>query len=86
MLVRTPTAKPKPGSFHSIFGGDVRVRGETPLHRASAYAPKEVFEQLLKAGAEKTVGDANGDSRLCWAILHRRRKEIVRLFSYGDFR
>ena len=30
---------------------------------------KSVIEQLLKAGAEKTLLDANGDSPLSWAIL-----------------
>ena len=81
-----PNRKANSGIISFNFGGDVRVRGETPLHRAAAYAPKEVIEQLLIAGADKSLLDANGDSPLSWAILHRRGKEIAKMLSYGDFR
>lgn len=68
------------------FMRDVRVRGETPLHRAAAYAPKAVIEALLSAGADRTIRDANGDSPLSWGSFHRRNSAILKLLCFGEFR
>ena len=72
-------ARTKPGTVSYNFWRDARTRGETPLHRAAAYASIEVVEILLKAGAAGTIRDVNGDSPLSWASWHRRPKELIDL-------
>jgi ankyrin repeat protein len=69
------------GRASLAFWRDVRTRGETPLHRAAAYAPEETVRYLLGAGAEKTVRDANGDSPQSWASWHWRPKQIIDLLA-----
>ena len=66
------------------FMRDVRVRGETPLHRAAAYGNENMIQALLDAGASKELKDFNGDSPLSWASLHNRDIEILRMLCYGD--
>lgn len=61
------------------FWRDARTRGETPLHRAAAYASVETIELLLARGADPLVRDVNGDSPLSWASWHRRPREIIEL-------
>jgi len=55
----------------------VRVRGETPLHRAAAWGSPEVIQLLLDAGADPTIRDANNDTPLSWASWHLRDKSII---------
>lgn len=80
-------AKTKPGIVSYNFWRDARTRGETPLHRAAAYASIEVVSMLLTAGADGTIRDVNGDSPLSWASWHRRPKELIDLLvssTVGD--
>jgi ankyrin repeat protein len=63
------------------FWRDVRTRGETPLHRAAAYASEETVEFLLQAGADKTIRDCNGDSPQSWASWHWRPKSLIDLLD-----
>ena len=63
------------------FWRDVRTRGETPLHRAAAYASQATVEFLLTAGADKTIRDANGDSPQSWASWHWRPKPLIDLLA-----
>src|SRR5438552_1884064 len=72
-----PDAKTKPGVTSFNFWRDARTRGETPLHRAAAYAPMETIEILLAAGADRTIRDVNGDSPLSWASWHLRDRPII---------
>jgi ankyrin repeat protein len=72
-------AKTKPGISSFNFYGSTPTRCETPLHRAAAFASIEVVDILLKAGADRTIGDVNGDSPHNWAGWHRRPKELVEL-------
>lgn len=80
-----PNIQAKTGIVSFNYGMDVRVRGETPFHRAAAYASIELIEKLLEAGADKTIRDANGDSPLSWGTLHRRERPILKLLSYGEY-
>ena len=48
-------AQTKPGVSTSNFWRDVRTRGETPLHRAAAYASLETIEAMLEAGTARTI-------------------------------
>ncbi|MEX0886720.1 MAG: ankyrin repeat domain-containing protein [Phycisphaeraceae bacterium] len=79
-----PNAMCRKGIPSDNFMRDVRVRGETPLHRAAAYAGKPVIQALLDAGASVEIQDANGDSALSWASLHRRDRDILKLLCFGN--
>jgi ankyrin repeat protein len=74
-------ARTKPGILSMNFWRDARTRGETPLHRAAAFAGLEIVESLLRAGADRTIRDVNGDSPLGWASWHRRPKEMIELLQ-----
>ena len=76
-----PNLRTIPGVRTLAFWRDVRTRGETPLHRAAAYAPTETIELLLNAGADKTIRDANGDSPQSWASWHWRPKSLIDLLD-----
>jgi ankyrin repeat protein len=67
-----PNAKTNPGVISYNFWRDARTRGETPLHRAAAYAPSATIDLLLGAGADPAVCDANGDTPRAWASWHLR--------------
>ena len=63
---------------------DVRTKGETPLHRAAAYANEQIIQFLLNNGADKEVKDAHGDTPLSWASQHLRPGSVLALLAYGD--
>jgi len=69
----------------SCFARDIRTRGETALHRAAAYGDPEMIETLLRAGADKSARDVNGDSPLTWASWHLRDNTILKLLLHGEF-
>ncbi len=79
-------AKTHPGVETEAFMRDVRTKGETPLHRAAAYADEEIIQFLLDSGAVKEERDANGDSPLAWASEHLRPGRILSLLSFGPHR
>lgn len=64
------------------FMRDVRLRGETPLHRAAAYANLDIVKMLINAGADITVKDTNGDSPIAWGSWHLRDSDLLRLLVY----
>lgn len=76
-----PNQRTIPGQETGAFWRDVRTRGETPLHRAAAYAPEETVRYLLEHGADKTIRDANGDSPQSWASWHWRPWSIIALLD-----
>jgi len=73
-----------PGQPSLAFWRDVRTRGETPLHRAAAYAEEETVEFLLQSGADKAIRDANGDSPQSWASWHWRPKSLIDLLDQNE--
>ncbi len=77
-------AKTIPGIETGAFMRDVRTKGETPLHRAAAYADEKTIHFLLHHGANKEAKDANGDSPLSWASEHLRPGNILALLAYGE--
>lgn len=79
-------AKTIPGTETGAFMRDVRTKGETPLHRAAAYADERTISYLIEKGANKEAKDANGDSPLTWASEHLRPGAILSLLTYGEFR
>ena len=57
-----PNRVTKPSVETGCFMRDCRTRGETPLHRAAAFATEEAIRLLLDAGAVIDARDMNGDS------------------------
>ena len=80
------TARTTAGQETGAFMRDVRTCGETPLHRAAAYADRDTIELLLEHGADKEAQDANGDSPLTWASRHLRPGSILALLAFGPHR
>lgn len=76
-------AKTTPGIETGAFMRDVRTKGETPLHRAAAYAGERTIEFLIEHGADKTAKDVHGDSPLSWASEHLRPGKILAMLAYG---
>jgi hypothetical protein len=79
-------AKTIPGLETGAFMRDVRTKGETPLHRAAAYADTATIEFLLEHGADRETRDANGDSPLTWASYHLRPGVILGLLAFPPHR
>ena len=75
-----------PGVETGGFMRDSRTRGETPLHRAAAFATPEVIQMLLDAGARVDVRDSSGDTPLSWASWHLRPGSVLQKLCYGPFR
>lgn len=80
-----PNAQTKPNQETGGFMRDVRTKQETPLHRAAAFGDVNCIQLLLKAGADKTKKDMQGDSPLTWASWHLRPAKILSLLCYDDF-
>ena len=81
-----PNTKTIAGVETSAFMRDVRTKGETPLHRAAAYADAAIIELMLQHGADKESRDASGDSPLSWASWHLRPGKILQLLTFPPHR
>lgn len=81
-----PKRRTRPGVETGSFMRDIRTRGETPLHRAAAFASETAITMLLTAGAEREARDANGDSPLTWASWHLRPAYILDLLCFPPHR
>ncbi|MEM6576770.1 MAG: ankyrin repeat domain-containing protein [Pseudomonadota bacterium] len=77
-----PNACTQPGAESEAFMRDVRTRGETPLHRAAAFADAATITLLLEHGADVTLKDAHGDTPLSWASWHLRPGEVLQLLTF----
>lgn len=80
-----PNVATNPSAESGAFMRDVRTRGETPLHRAAAFASEETIQLLLEAGAKIDAKDMNGDSPLTWASWYLRPDSILRKLLYDGF-
>jgi len=76
-------ARTRSGVETGAFMRDVRTKGETPLHRAAAYADEEIIRFLLDRGADREARDAHGNSPLTWASEHLRPGRILSLLVFG---
>jgi ankyrin repeat protein len=81
-----PNAVTLPGAETGAFMRDVRTKGETPLHRAAAFADAETIQLLLDKGADRTLKDAHGDTPLSWASWHLRPGAVLALLAHGAHR
>jgi ankyrin repeat protein len=70
------------GAETGCFMRDVRTRGETPLHRAAAFASEATIQALLEAGAQREARDNSGETPLSWVSWHLRPASILRLLCY----
>ena len=77
-------AKTIPGRETGAFMRDVRTRGETPLHRAAAYADEKTIRLLIENGADIKNKDAHENTPLSWASEHLRPGKILGLLAYGQ--
>ena len=73
------------GAETGCFMRDARSKGETPLHRAAAFASEASIGVLLAAGADRGAKDAHGDTPLSWASWHLRPASIIRMLCYDGF-
>lgn len=80
-----PNAVTKPGVETGAFMRDCRTKGETPLHRAAAFADEETIQLLLDSGAKIDAKDVNGDSPLGWASWYLRPDPILRKLCYNGY-
>ena len=80
-----PNACTRAGEPTDGFMRDVRTRGETPLHRAAAFAGELTIRRLVEAGAKLDAKDAHGDTPLSWASWHLRPAAILRQLCHGAF-
>lgn len=81
-----PNAPTIPDCETGAFMRDVRTKGETPLHRAAAFADAEAIQLLLDHGADKKAHDIVGDTPLSWASWHLRPGDVLQLLAYGEHR
>ncbi len=81
-----PNARTIPGRETGGFMRDVRTMGETPLHRAAAFADAEIIEYLLDHGADREARDDRGDSPMAWASLHLRPGSVLELLGFAEHR
>src|SRR5260370_12043734 len=72
-----PNLATNPSAESGAFMRDVRTRGETPLHRAAAFASEDTIQLLLDAGAKIDAKDANGDTPLTWASWHMQPDSVL---------
>lgn len=79
-----PNRTTKPSTETGSFMRDVRTTGETPLHRAAAYATAEAIRLLLDAGARLDARDQHGDTPLSWASRHLRPAFILEMLCFGE--
>ncbi len=75
-----------PNQETDAFMRDVRTKGETPLHRAAAYADEQIISYLIEHGAKLDAKDALGNSPISWASEHLRPGTLLALLSYGNHR
>jgi len=74
------------GAETGAFMRDCRTKGETPLHRAAAFASENAIQLLLGSGAAIDAKDMNGDTPLSWASWHLRPASILRKLCYDGYR
>lgn len=87
VLIRAGTdvnKKTIPGKETLCFMRDAFLKGETPLHRAAAYADDNTVKILLDAGADPSTKDVNGDTPLSWGSWYLRPSNVLGLLLYGN--
>lgn len=81
-----PNARTVANAETGAFMRDARTKGETPLHRAAAFADEATIRLLVEHGADVAAPDARGDTPISWASWHQRPGTILALLSHGPHR
>jgi ankyrin repeat protein len=76
-----PNVSAKSDVGTSMFDGNVKLWGETPLHFAAAYGDEEMIQAMLLAGADREAPNRHGETPLVYAGRHRRGRDIRKLLS-----
>jgi len=71
-----PNLHAKSNVATSMFEGNVKLWGETPLHYAAAYGDEEMIQVLLLSGADREAPNTHGETPLHYAARHRRPRSI----------
>jgi uncharacterized protein len=71
-----PNLHAKSGVATSMFDGNVKLWGETPLHFAAAYGDEKMIEAMIAVGADKAALNTHGETPLSYAGRHRRPRGI----------
>jgi ankyrin repeat protein len=74
-----PNQHAKSGVATSMFDGNARLWGETPLHFAAAYGDEAMIEAMLRAGAGRAAVNTHGETPLQYAGRHQRSRGIRNL-------
>ncbi len=80
-----PNVHTNHGAETGAFMRDCRTKGETPLHRAAAFADGETITLLLASGAQIDARDMHGDTPLSWGSWYGRPASVLRLLCYNGF-
>lgn len=81
-----PNARTIAGQVTGAFMRDARTKGETPLHRAAAFADPDTISLLIERGGDVAAADAQGDTPISWASWHQRPGAILALLQHGPHR
>jgi ankyrin repeat protein len=76
-----PNRHAKSGVATSMFDGNVKLWGETPLHFAAAYGDEEMIQAMLLVGANRESLNTHGETPLEYADRHKRPRSIRNLLA-----
>lgn len=64
-------AKSIPDKETGAFMQNVRTKGETPLHRAAAYADEKTITYLIEHGADKRIEVKLNSGKKAWVYISK---------------
>jgi ankyrin repeat protein len=71
-----PNLRVKSGMGTSMFDGNVKLWGETPLHYAAAYGDEEMVNAMLNADGDRKALNTHGETPMDYANRHQRPRNV----------